>query len=493
MEKSLRMRSYIRRQKRKQAIRIIIVSICALLFISPLLKSHSSPQAIVNLHVPVPTKTLVPTKIPVPTKTSVPVPTKTPVRMMIAETQSPAPQPVEDRKLPDVQKTEKPTICDDSGTRSVTCEIEGVVVIEGNSTTISTSSYYSSPKLGEWKIKPYNRKNDPDAMAQVTELLFKPSTGNDKTVHCTKNHSIPAIIFSTGGYAGNVYHDFAEVLVPLFITSYQFHGDVQFIITDSKQWWIDKYLLVLKQLSKYEIITLESNKDVHCFQRTIVGTSFHKDFKVDPSKTPNGYSMSDFKEVLRKAFSLEKKTAIQLSGHLKKRPRLLILSRSQSRKFVNERQIAEMSKSLGYEVKISDFNSGTDVAKFARLVNSCDVFLGVHGAGLTNMVLLPDGGVVIQVVPLGRLEWLARDYYMEPSKDMKLKYLEYRILEEESTLIQQYPPNHPVIKDPFSIQEQGWSAIKSIYLEQQNVKIRLPRLKKTLTEALKLLRQSGAQ
>lgn len=394
--------------------------------------------------------------------------------------------------MPDVQKTEKPTICDDSGTRSVTCEIEGVVVIEGNSTTISTPSYYSSPKLGEWKIKPYNRKNDPDAMAQVTELLFKPSSGNDKTVHCTKNHSIPAIIFSTGGYAGNLYHDFAEVLVPLFITSYQFHGDVQFINTDSKQWWIDKYLLILKQLSKYEIITLESNKNVHCFQRTIVGTSFHKDFRVDPSKTPNGYSMSDFKEVLRKAFSLERKTAVQLSGHSKKRPRLLILSRSQSRKFVNEQQIADMAKSLGYDVKISITNSGTDVAKFARLVNSCDVFLGVHGTGLTYMVSLPDGAVVIQVVPLGRLEWLARDYYMEPSKDMKLKYLEYRILEEESTLIQQYPPNHPVIKDPFSIQEQGWSAIKSIYLEQQNVRIRLPRLKKTLTEAFKLLRQSEA-
>jgi hypothetical protein len=36
---------------------------------------------------------------------------------------------------------------------------------------------------------------------------------------------------------------------------------------------------------------------------------------------------------------------------------------------------------------------------FARLVNSADVMMGVHGAGLTNMVFLPSRAVLVQVVP----------------------------------------------------------------------------------------------
>ncbi|KAI5015701.1 hypothetical protein ZWY2020_057091 [Hordeum vulgare] len=32
----------------------------------------------------------------------------------------------------------------------------------------------------------------------------------------TRNHSVPAFLFSSGGFAGNLYHDYMDVLVPLF-------------------------------------------------------------------------------------------------------------------------------------------------------------------------------------------------------------------------------------------------------------------------------------
>ncbi|CAL0313790.1 unnamed protein product [Lupinus luteus] len=61
------------------------------------------------------------------------------------------------------------------------------------------------------------------------------------------------------------------------------------------------------------------------------------------------------------------------------------------------------------------------MSRFADTVNSCDVLIGVHGAGLTNTLFLPENAVFIQVVPYGRVEWLAKNDSVEPSKDMNLK------------------------------------------------------------------------
>jgi hypothetical protein len=128
-----------------------------------------------------------------------------------------------------------------------------------------------------------------------------------------------------------------------------------------------------------------------------------------------------------------------------------------------------------------------DVSKFAEMVNSCDVLMGVHGAGLANIVFLPKNAIVIQVVPFGGFEWLATYDYGEPSKDMNIHYLEYKISKEESSLIQQYPLDDVVLSDPFTIQKQGWAAFKSVYMDRQNVKVDVNRFRPTLLEALELL------
>ncbi|KAK4842841.1 hypothetical protein QYF36_000675 [Acer negundo] len=78
-----------------------------------------------------------------------------------------------------------------------------------------------------------------------------------------------------------------------------------------------------------------------------------------------------------------------------------------------------------YKVVVAEANLSTDLAGFAKIVNSCDVLMGVHGAGLINMVFLPDNAILIQIIPLGRIEMLARIDFGEPSRDKKLSYLEY--------------------------------------------------------------------
>ncbi|XP_077242406.1 alpha-1,3-arabinosyltransferase XAT3-like [Tasmannia lanceolata] len=384
---------------------------------------------------------------------------------------------------------EQKTKCNLSDPRSDLCEIEGDIRIHGNSSMV----FVASSEMGilarneSWKIRPYARKGDLFAMSAVKELSIKSLIGHEEAPNCTLNHNVPAVIFSIGGYTGNLFHDFTDVLIPLFITSRQFNGEVQFLITDYKPWWIIKYNPILKQLSRYEILDFDRDDRVHCFKSAVIGLRCHKELSIDPSKSPNGYSMYDFNEFLRNSYSLERAAPIQIGDGLGKKPRLLIISRKKSRSFTNEGEIVETAKSLGYEVVVAEAGVSSDLSKFAQIVNSCDVMMGVHGAGLTNLVFLPINAILIQIVPFGGLEWLSRTDFGKPAVDMKLRYLEYKIKMEESSLIKQYPRNHVVLRDPLSIHKQGWLALRSIYLDKQNVMLDVGRLRAILLKALELL------
>ncbi|CAO2045677.1 unnamed protein product [Urochloa humidicola] len=70
---------------------------------------------------------------------------------------------------------------------------------------------------------------------------------------------------------------------------------------------------------------------------------------------------------------------------------------------------------------------------------------------------------------------------------MQIHYLEYMIQLDETSLSEQYTKDDPVLKNPYVIHKQGWNALKTVYLDKQNVKPHLGRLKNTFMEALKLL------
>ncbi|MQM17965.1 hypothetical protein Taro_050948 [Colocasia esculenta] len=389
-----------------------------------------------------------------------------------------------------VQVSAAKPICVTTGKRSDTCEVDGDVRVHANSTTIffvrrqsSSSSLPSNQQQQEWRIRPYARKGSM-VQAHVKEWTVKMVDPGDASLPaCTKTHAVPAVVFSVGGFTGNLFHDFTDVLVPLFVSAHQFGGEVQLLVSDTKPWWVGKFLPVLKQLSRHKIVDADNDEEgARCFPRAVLGPAFHKEIGVDASLTPGGYGMAEFREAMARAFGLRRRTAGGTA-----RPRLLIISRRHSRAFLNERGMGEMARSLGYEVVAVEPDAGTEVGKVARVVNTADVMVGVHGAGLTNMVFLPEGAVVVQVIPLGGLEWLARDSFREPAGGMGLKYLEYRIREEESSLAEQYPGDHPVLRNPMAVHQQGWGALKSVYLDNQNVRPHLSRLRKTLLEARQLL------
>uniref|UniRef100_A0A6N2KEB6 Uncharacterized protein n=1 Tax=Salix viminalis TaxID=40686 RepID=A0A6N2KEB6_SALVM len=79
-------------------------------------------------------------------------------------------------------------------------------------------------------------------------------------------------------------------------------------------------------------------------------------------------------------------------------------------------------------------------------------------------------------------EWASRASFEDPAKDMNIRYLDYKIKVEESTLIQQYPADHEVLRDPSAIGKQGWVAFRSIYLDKQNVTLDVERFRPTLVK-----------
>ena len=391
----------------------------------------------------------------------------------------------------EVPKPMSKVYCDDKSkdegfpyARPIICQMSCDVRVSPGSSSIALTMPMQQGVEG-LRVMPYARRDD-SLLPLVTEVDIRAAASENDTPKCSITHDVPAVIFSIGGYTGNFFHDMSDVLIPLYLTSFRFKGQVKFFITNYKQWWIQKYKPMLRRLSHYDIIDFDSNKDVHCFEEVILGLVRDRDLilRPHPTRNPKGYSMLDFTRFLRHSYGLKRARSLVLGEVPGKKPRILIISRRGTRKLLNLRQVAAISRALGFDVTISEARG--NLKRFATMVNSCDVLLAVHGAGLTNQIFLPAQAVVIQIVPWGKMDWMATNFYGEPARGMNLRYLEYHISEQESSLAQRYPRDHMVFKDPMAIHGQGWNALADIFMTQ-DVKLNLRRFRPTLLQALDLL------
>ncbi|KAG0574131.1 hypothetical protein KC19_VG236600 [Ceratodon purpureus] len=119
------------------------------------------------------------------------------------------------------------------------------------------------------KLKPYTRKWEEGSMSTVNEVMRTSQIANPnrRLPKCDVHHKVPGVIFSTGVYTGNLYHEFNDGLIPLFITSQHLRREVVVIISSFHDWWYTKYQDVVGQISKYKLIDLDSDKRVHCFPK----------------------------------------------------------------------------------------------------------------------------------------------------------------------------------------------------------------------------------
>ncbi|XP_062178407.1 beta-1,2-xylosyltransferase XYXT1-like [Phragmites australis] len=420
--------------------------------------------------------------------------------------------------------------CDFADPRSDVCELEGAIRIRGSTSEVfvitpsraaggglranvtGLGPNGTSTNATSWRIQPYTRKGEARVMRGVTEMTVRLVTA-DEAPACTVRHDVPAVVYSNGGYCGNYYHDFNDNIIPLFITSRHLGGEVQLLVAQKQRWWFHKYREIVDGLTNYEAVDLDKEEggEVRCFRRATVGLRSHKDLSIDPRRAPNNLSMVDFKRFLMWRYALPREHAIRTDEEEEpgRKPRLLIITRRSRRRFVNLPEIVALAEEVGFEVTTSDVMSSKKnsadaaaaasgnvdgdggqarMAEASALVNSFDAMLAVHGSGLTNLVFLPMNAVVVQVVPLGRMEGLAMDEYGVPPRDMNMRYLQYNITAEESTLSEVFPRGHPVFLDPMPIHKQSWSLVKDIYLGQQDVRLNVRRFSPVLQKAIQFLR-----
>ncbi|CAN8266648.1 unnamed protein product [Cochlearia groenlandica] len=380
--------------------------------------------------------------------------------------------------------------CDRSHANYNLCSINGSCLLNpktGTLTLMDPTFATSAPPLVQ-KIRPYPRKTDNWIMSRITELKLTsgPMGLTTQTQSCHVKHDSPAIVFSAGGYTGNIYHDFIDGFIPLFITANTVYPDRDFVVVvvDPKEWWMAKYTDVLGAFSKHKTILLDKENEsiAHCFTSVVVGLISHGPMIIDPTQIHNSKSLVDFHNLLDKAF---KKNLYVLKTN---KPRLILMSRygnNIGRMILNEKDVKEMLEDIGFEVIIFRPSKTTSLREAYELVKSSHGMVGVHGAALTHLLFLRPGAVLVQIVPLG-LGWVAKTCFETPAKAMKLEYNEYRVDMGESSLVEKYSRDDLVLKDPIAFRGLDWDSTKmNVYLKEQNVRLDVTRFKKHMIKTYK--------
>ncbi|PUZ57768.1 hypothetical protein GQ55_5G455700 [Panicum hallii var. hallii] len=396
--------------------------------------------------------------------------------------------------IPTESAPAKKPACDIQGPwASDVCDVDGDVRIRGSAGTILIAPSIESggnPNPQEWQIRPYSRKHQ----AGIKEVTVRELASAADAPACDVRSPVPALVFAMGGLTGNYWHDFSDILIPLYLQAVRFKGEVQLVVENFQPWYAGKYRTILKRLSRYEIVDMDKDDRVRCFPGAVVGIRMHKEFSIDPARGPLGHSMPEFTRFLRETFSLPRDAPTRLAGadgedNEKVRPRMMIISRRHPRKLVNVDAVVALAERVGFEVVIGDPPFNVDVGEFAREVNNADALVGVHGAGLTNSVFLPTGAVFVQVVPYGKMEHIGEVDFGVPAVDMGLRYIAYSAGVEESTLVDTLGRDHPAVRDPESIHRSGWGKVAEYYLGRQDIRLDLARFEPVLRKAMELLRE----
>jgi hypothetical protein len=385
---------------------------------------------------------------------------------------------------------ERQPLCDTSGFRADVCDLAGDVRMDANASAFVVIGAGGGADARTYRVRPYARKGDATSMGRVTEITVL--TAAAAAPRCTASHAEPAVVFSIGGYAGNLFHDFTDIIVPLYNTAQRYGGDVRLVVTDAAPRWMARYGALLRGLSRHAPLDLAKAAaagEVHCFRHAVVGLRAHRELMIERERSPDGVGMPDFTRFLRRALSLPRGAPTRPGGGATGgKPRLLIVSRRGTRLILNTEAVVRTAEEVGFEVVVSELNvADDDVARVGRLINSFDAMVGVHGADLTNMVFLPAGAAMVQIVPWGGLQWIARMDFGDPAEAMGLRYIQYEIAVHESTLRDKYPRDHEIFTNPTALHKKGFKFLRDTFLKGQDIIVDVDRFRGVLLQALKNL------
>ncbi|TKW13129.1 hypothetical protein SEVIR_5G078700v4 [Setaria viridis] len=385
-------------------------------------------------------------------------------------------------------------LCDTSDSRADVCDVTGDVRMDASASAFVVVVGSAGGADGQtYKVRPYPRKGDATSMGRVTEITVRTAAGAGAAPRCTASHAEPAVVFSIGGYTGNLFHDFTDVIVPMYNAAQRYGGDVRLVVTDAAPRWLAKYGALLRGLSHHAPLDLAKAAaagEVHCFGHAVVGLRAHRELMIERERSPDGVGMPDFTRFLRRALSLPRDAPTSPGGATGCKPRLLIVSRRGTRLILNTEAVVRTAEEVGFEAVVSELDvADDDVGRVGRLINSFDAMVGVHGADLTNMVFLPTGAAMVQIVPWGGLQWIARMDFGDPAEAMGLRYIQYEIAVHESSLKDKYPRDHEIFTNPTALHKKGFKFLRNTFLKSQDIIVDVDRFRAVLLQALENLSQ----
>ncbi|KAF9595979.1 hypothetical protein IFM89_006906 [Coptis chinensis] len=101
---------------------------------------------------------------------------------------------------------------------------------------------------------------------------------------------------------------------------------------------LNRYGDVLSRLSNYHVIDFSNDKRTHCFPEVIVGLKIHDELAIDSSLVQGNKSISDFHNVLDKAYWH------RIQGWIRKEKEKALLSSSPTLSALEEDEETELAK-----------------------------------------------------------------------------------------------------------------------------------------------------
>jgi len=240
----------------------------------------------------------------------------------------------------------------------------------------------------------------------------------------------------------NLYHHFCD-FVNLYVTQHMngsFNTDINIVMWDTSTLpYRDFFSVTWKAFTKHPIIRLKDYAGKRVCLRDAVFSfnprmirGLYYNMPLVPSCVGSG---------LFKAFSehLLHRLGIAQDKHNSEEFRITLLTRSTKyRKILNQDElVGAMMKVPRFKIKVVDYTWQLPFLDQLKITHNSDIFIGMHGAGLTHALFLPDWAVLFELYNTedpGCYSDLAR-----------LRGVNYITWEDKAKLYQEDEGHHPTL------------------------------------------------